>query len=210
MRPIPALEGTDISANTDADGVRMFVEMVGVVRKDGEGFVDYQWNKPGETAASPKISYVKGFAPWGWVIGSGVYTDQIAAAVGKAALGLGGMALVVTLIMGAAGWTLGRSVSRPVVALAARMRRLAEGDKDVGHPRAAAPRRGRPDGRRPGGVPGGGHHRRAARGRSRRGASPDRGRARPQRGRERPRRPRKTGSPSRRSAKVWRPWRRAT
>src|SRR5690606_37672863 len=113
----------------DADGVRMFMEMIEVVREDGEGFVGYQWNKPGQTGASPKISYVKGFAPWGWVIGSGVYLDQVAAVVGKAALGLGAMALLAALAMGVAGWMLGRSVSRPVVALASRMRGLAEGDK---------------------------------------------------------------------------------
>ncbi|MBU1385215.1 MAG: cache domain-containing protein, partial [Alphaproteobacteria bacterium] len=125
----PKLEGTDISGNTDADGVRMFVEMVRVVREDGEGFVGYQWNKPEETAASPKISYVKGFAPWGWVIGSGVYTDQVAAAVGKAALGLGALALLVIVLMAGAGWRIGRSVSRPVVALSQRMRSLADGDR---------------------------------------------------------------------------------
>ncbi|MFX9665096.1 hypothetical protein ABTO78_20785, partial [Acinetobacter baumannii] len=71
---------------------------------------------------------VKGFAPWGWVIGSGVYTDQIAAAVGKSALALGSMALLVLLVVGAAGWFIGRSVSGPVVALERRMRGLAEGD----------------------------------------------------------------------------------
>ncbi|OYX79837.1 MAG: chemotaxis protein [Brevundimonas sp. 32-68-21] len=85
--------------------------------------------KPNQDGASPKISYVKGFAPWGWVIGSGVYTDQIAAAVGKAALALGSMALLVLLAVGATGWFIGRSVSAPVVALERRMRGLADGDK---------------------------------------------------------------------------------
>ncbi|MDO9609681.1 MAG: methyl-accepting chemotaxis protein, partial [Brevundimonas sp.] len=130
MHPMkPALNGKDLSENKDADGVLMFREFVAVVQKDGEGFVDYQWAKPNQDGASPKISYVKGFAPWGWVIGSGVYTDQIAAAVGKAALALGSMALLVALAVGAAGWFIGRSVSVPVVALERRMRGLAQGDK---------------------------------------------------------------------------------
>ena len=129
MHPMkPALNGKDLSENKDADGVLMFKEFVAVVQKDGEGFVEYQWAKPNQDEASPKISYVKGFAPWGWVIGSGVYTDQIAAAVGKSALALGSMALLVLLVVGAAGWFIGRSVSGPVVALERRMRGLAEGD----------------------------------------------------------------------------------
>ena len=129
MHPMkPALNGKDLSENKDADGVLMFKEFVAVVQKDGEGFVHYQWAKPNQDGASPKISYVKGFAPWGWVIGSGVYTDQIAAAVGKSALALGSMALLVLLAVGAAGWFIGRSVSGPGVALERRMRGLAEGD----------------------------------------------------------------------------------
>ena len=129
MHPMkPALNGKDLSENKDADGVLMFKEFVAVVQKDGEGFVHYQWAKPNQDGASPKISYVKGFAPWGWVIGSGVYTDQIAAAVAKSALALGSMALLVLLAVGAAGWFIGRSVSGPVVALERRMRGLAEGD----------------------------------------------------------------------------------
>ena len=130
MHPFkPELNGTDISRNKDANGVLMFQEMVEVVRRDGAGFVAYDWSKPGQEQPSPKISYVTGFAPWGWVIGSGVYTDQIAGAVGKAALTLGLMTLLVALGVGAAGWFIGRSVSRPVVALAGRMRGLAQGDR---------------------------------------------------------------------------------
>jgi len=125
----PKLDGTDISQNVDADGVRMFQKMVDVVRADGAGFVAYQWNKPGQEQASPKISFVKGFAPWGWVIGSGVYTDEIAALVGKAALTLGVIALLAVAAMGVGGALIGRSVSRPVVALSGRMRALAAGDK---------------------------------------------------------------------------------
>ncbi|WP_428153479.1 methyl-accepting chemotaxis protein [Brevundimonas sp.] len=138
MHPMkPALNGTDLSAKTDADGVLMFKEFVAVVQKDGEGFVDYQWDKPGQEQPAPKISYVKGFAPWGWVIGSGVYTDQIAAAVGKAALTLGGLALLVAFAAVAAGWFIGRSVSAPVVALGRRMRGLADGDKTTEIPGVA-------------------------------------------------------------------------
>ena len=130
MHPFtPQLEGQDLTSKTDADGVFMFREMTEIARRDGAGFLNYRWAKPGQNEPAGKISYVKAFKPWGWVIGSGVYTDQVAAAVGRAALALGGMALLVVVVMGAAGWMLGRSVSRPVVALAGRMKALADGDK---------------------------------------------------------------------------------
>ncbi|WP_447911138.1 methyl-accepting chemotaxis protein [Brevundimonas bullata] len=135
MHPFsPQLEGQDLSAKTDADGVFMFREMAEVARRDGAGFVHYRWAKPGQDEPAPKVSYVKAFKPWGWVVGSGVYTDQIVAAVGRAALGLGGMALLVALAMGVAGWALGRSVARPIVALGERMKGLADGDKATAIP----------------------------------------------------------------------------
>jgi twitching motility protein PilJ len=52
--------------------------MVNTCKEKGEGFVDYQWPKPGGTKPVPKISFVKLYQPWGWVIGSGIYVDDIA------------------------------------------------------------------------------------------------------------------------------------
>ncbi len=126
-----AMNGTDISEKMDADGKKMFVEMVEVVKRDGAGFVSYQWQKPDEETASPKISYVKGFAPWGWVIGSGVYTDAISAAVWKATLEMGALALAVAVIMILAGIMLGRTISRPIGALVSRMKTLAAGQNEA-------------------------------------------------------------------------------
>eukprot|EP00828_Plagiopyla_frontata_P009289 TRINITY_DN14784_c0_g1_i1.p1 TRINITY_DN14784_c0_g1~~TRINITY_DN14784_c0_g1_i1.p1 ORF type:complete len:283 (-),score=143.80 TRINITY_DN14784_c0_g1_i1:80-928(-) len=55
--------------------------MVDVARESGEGYVDYTWGKPGEDGDFPKLSYVKLFKPWGWIVGMGVYVDNIDAAV---------------------------------------------------------------------------------------------------------------------------------
>ncbi len=75
----PNLDGTDISDNADPNGVLLFVEMNKTIAADGEGFVAYSWPKPGQTEPQPKISYVNDFQPWGWVVGSGVYVDDIEA-----------------------------------------------------------------------------------------------------------------------------------
>ncbi len=47
------------------------------MKAQGAGFVDYLWPQPGAEQPVPKISYVKGFAPWGWIIGSGIYIDDV-------------------------------------------------------------------------------------------------------------------------------------
>ncbi len=81
MHPIkPALDNKDLSSIEDANGKRLFVEMVNTVQGSNAGYVDYLWPKPGSEEAVPKRSYVAGFKPWGWVIGSGVYIDDARAA----------------------------------------------------------------------------------------------------------------------------------
>jgi methyl-accepting chemotaxis protein len=73
----PQLDGTDLSDSRDPNGVPLFKQMVEVVRRQGEGFVAYQWPKPGSDRPVDKISYVQGFEPWGWVLGSGIYLESV-------------------------------------------------------------------------------------------------------------------------------------
>ncbi len=78
MHPIkPALNGKDIGTVKDPNGKALFVEMVKVIEDKGEGYVDYQWPKPGFEAPQNKLSFVSYFKPWGWIIGTGVYIDDI-------------------------------------------------------------------------------------------------------------------------------------
>ncbi|MDE8654441.1 methyl-accepting chemotaxis protein [Novosphingobium album (ex Liu et al. 2023)] len=135
MHPLkPELDGKDISTNTDATGKAMFLEMVKVVQSHGEGFVDYRWDKPTGEKAMPKISYVKGFAPWGWMIGTGVYVDDIDRAVLQQALILAVLTLAIAggVLLGSR--QLGRSIVVPIETLTERMRSLAEGDTDSSIP----------------------------------------------------------------------------
>lgn len=78
MHPMkPQLVGKSLSASKDPDGTYLFMEMVKIVRQKSEGFVPYKWPKPGFDKPVDKISYVKGFEPWQWILGSGVYLDSI-------------------------------------------------------------------------------------------------------------------------------------
>ncbi len=77
----PALNGKDLSGSKDPNGKKLFVEMVKVCREKGEGFVDYHWPKYGADKPQPKLSFVKLFKEWDWVLGTGIYIDDIEAAV---------------------------------------------------------------------------------------------------------------------------------
>lgn len=73
----PELDQTSVLDLKDPDGVFIFREFIDVVKQDGQGVIRYQWPKPGKDLPQPKISYVKGFSEWGWVIGTGVYVDDL-------------------------------------------------------------------------------------------------------------------------------------
>ncbi len=78
----PDLEGADLTGFADPEGRLLFVEMVRTVERDGHGYVDYMWQwKDDPDRIVPKLSYVKGFEPWGWIIGTGVYTDDVDAEI---------------------------------------------------------------------------------------------------------------------------------
>lgn len=82
----------------------LFAAFATVVDRAGHGYVTYAWPKPTATGASKelysKISYVKGFAPWGWVVGSGLYTDDVEAAYRVELYERGGLFLMVLLVVG--------------------------------------------------------------------------------------------------------------
>ncbi len=72
------LEGKKLDDYTDPDGKKLFVEASRVVADNGEGFINYRWQwKDDSTTIVPKLSYVRGFEPWNWIIGTGIYLDDV-------------------------------------------------------------------------------------------------------------------------------------
>ncbi|WP_267424465.1 methyl-accepting chemotaxis protein [Methylobacterium sp. GC_Met_2] len=128
LHPKADLIGKDISGIVDPTGKHLFVDMVERVKQSGAGFVPYLWPKPGLDQPVAKISYVKGFAPWGWIIGSGIYADDTAAQMRPTLMRLLGGAAIVAMIIGLLATLIGRSVARPVRAMTAFMTGLAAGD----------------------------------------------------------------------------------
>ncbi|OGB28442.1 MAG: hypothetical protein A3F78_00420 [Burkholderiales bacterium RIFCSPLOWO2_12_FULL_61_40] len=97
----PELEGKNMSDNKDPTGNYLFMDFVKVVKASGAGFVFYLWPKPGSAQPVQKVSYVKGFAPWGWIIGSGVYVDTVDSEILGRILGfsIGSVALAGVLLV---------------------------------------------------------------------------------------------------------------
>ena len=72
------LNGQELSSFTDPRGVAIFVEFAALVQSKGEGYIDYVWQwKDDPQRLEPKESFVKGFTPWGWIIGTGLYIDDV-------------------------------------------------------------------------------------------------------------------------------------
>ncbi|MBF0361314.1 MAG: cache domain-containing protein [Oligoflexia bacterium] len=79
MHPFKSdLEGKNVSDWKDPNGKHLFIEMVNVVKAKQEGFVNYSWQwKDDKNKIVPKISYVKGHKQWGWIIGTGIYVEDV-------------------------------------------------------------------------------------------------------------------------------------
>lgn len=78
MHPIlPDLNGKDMRDRKDPNGFALFQAFAETGRDGGKGFVSYQWPRPGNQLPVDKLAYVQGFQPWGWVLGSGIYVDDL-------------------------------------------------------------------------------------------------------------------------------------
>lgn len=127
----PSLNGEDLSTFKDPDGKALFVEMAAVVRSNGKGFVNYLWPKPGFEQPVNKISYVQPFTPWGWIIGTGIYIDDVQTQLTATAfkilmvvVGLGAIAVLVAI-------ALIRSILQPMGDTVRALRDISHGDADL-------------------------------------------------------------------------------
>lgn len=127
----PKLEGQNLSGFKDPDGKALFNDMVAISKSQGAGQVNYRWPKPGANEPVPKISYVQLFQPWGWIIGSGVYVDDLQAefqsqAMTAMMIGLAITALLVLLVV-----LILRSITQPLQQAVSAMANIASGDGDL-------------------------------------------------------------------------------
>ncbi|WP_293265719.1 methyl-accepting chemotaxis protein [Neptunomonas sp.] len=122
------LDGTDLSTFTDSDKKPLFVDIVNGAKLNGSGFEYYMWPKPGESIPSEKLSKYSLFEPWGWVIGTGVYIDDID---DNFLTRLIESAIFIILITPLLAWlTIStiRSITRPLLSMSNTMKEVAKGN----------------------------------------------------------------------------------
>lgn len=132
MHPINReLVGEDLSDYRDPQGKALFVEMAELCRRQGQGFIEYVWHKPGSTLPAGKVSFVKQLPQWNWIVGAGVYTDDIARNLAKVYYTTFGILLA--LLVGAVSVTLivSRQISVPLGQAVEAMEKLGNGNFDV-------------------------------------------------------------------------------
>jgi len=96
----PDLDGEDLTNFRDSEGKTLFVEIVSTVRARGEGYVDYTWQwKDDSTRVVPKLSYVKPFVQWEWIIGTGIYIEDVRAEIDELEGNIITISLLITLVI---------------------------------------------------------------------------------------------------------------
>ncbi len=125
------VEGKQMLDVKDATGKVLFADMVEIARTTGEGFTRYWWPKPGSTKAEPKVTFVKAVPVWGWIVGSGIFTDDVEAEIQSHIVGKLIEGAVIIMILIAVSFLVALSISGPVKRLTSAMHRLANGDLDA-------------------------------------------------------------------------------
>lgn len=121
------LEDTDLSASSDPHERTIAREALRMANAEGRGFIRYQWPKPGSQAAVGKVSFVALYAPWDWIIGTGLYVDDVREMIWARAAFAGGIALAVLAVVLAGSMWIARGVAAPLAAVTRDMLRLTEG-----------------------------------------------------------------------------------
>jgi methyl-accepting chemotaxis protein len=131
----PDMNGQDLASYRGGDGTAIFVGMNKAIAAAGgdEASYGYQWSKPGADAQKlfPKRSFIKLFKPWGYVVGAGLYVDDLDARTFRLSAVLSGICLVLLIVATVLSLLIVRSILRPLASAVKEMRTLATGNTDI-------------------------------------------------------------------------------
>ncbi|WP_259740834.1 methyl-accepting chemotaxis protein, partial [Pseudomonas poae] len=127
----PKLDGQNLSAIRDPDGFAVFNEFVSLAKAKGAGIVSYRWPKPGAEAPVEKTSYIQLFEPWGWIIGSGVYVDDVQAEFKVQVWKTSFISLAIAAVMALLVLLIARSILHPLQQAVNAMANIASGESDL-------------------------------------------------------------------------------
>lgn len=133
MHPFrPDLNGTMLGDIEDEDGVELFTKMVKKVENGQGGFVEYKWQYyDNKQRIEPKVSYVGNFGPWNWIVGTGVYINDIQTRINmlrnKILIGL----LIIIIFMVVVAYYMERSIVEPILQAQDFAQKIAKGKFDI-------------------------------------------------------------------------------
>jgi methyl-accepting chemotaxis protein len=124
----PELNGKNVSDIKDPNGKQIFIEMVKVVKEKEAGLVEYQWAKPGASQPVDKISYVKLIKGWDWIVGSGIYVDEVKKDVAEMRIKILGGTLILAVVIFAFAWVVARRIKQALDKAISASEQIAAGD----------------------------------------------------------------------------------
>jgi methyl-accepting chemotaxis protein len=127
----PKLNGQSLRDSKDPNGYPLFAEMVNIAKSSGNGFLTYIWDKPGFKEPVSKIGYVQLVEEWGWILGSGLYLDDIDAQISSIQTSIYIAFLICTGLVVILGIFLAKMVSNPIKELNEAAQKVADGDTNV-------------------------------------------------------------------------------
>jgi methyl-accepting chemotaxis protein len=132
--PNPKVEGKNLYDVPDSDGNFFVRKQLELIRTVGGGFVSFRFPRAAGGEPLLKMTYTVEFKPHGWALGGGVYIDDVYEIFWAQVRQMGLMAGLALLLVGALFVLLGRSISHPINAMTAAMRRIADGDTSTSVP----------------------------------------------------------------------------
>ncbi|VVP19996.1 methyl-accepting chemotaxis protein [Pseudomonas fluorescens] len=131
MHPNAKLEGKRMAGTLDPDGKALFDEMVAVAVREGSGLVRYRWPKQGSDVPVEKVSYVELSKPWGWIVGSGIYIDDVQVEFRRQLIQAFIILLTISLLLSALILLIARSIAAPLTQVVNAMENIASGEADL-------------------------------------------------------------------------------
>ena len=129
LAPVPGQIGQN-RMDIDTGGRKLVRELRDGIAANGEIMLRYEYRRPGQDELIRKFSYAVPIPGWNMFVGTGAYLDDLDSKMKPIALVLGVAVLGIAAIAGSIAWTIGRSISRPLAQLGARMQDLAAGRLD--------------------------------------------------------------------------------
>lgn len=97
----PELNGTLLNNYQDPNGKLLFVESAALVADQGSGYIDYMWQWQDDSSRIvPKLSYVRAFDEWGWIVGTGIYLEDVREDIAILKIRLLRIIMLIALILG--------------------------------------------------------------------------------------------------------------